>query len=104
MQDPVLVSRRELEQRGSELVDACRAADLVVVEDDVVALRQRLLRSRPAVQERGAHDERLGMVRADERLGFEFRLSIRRDRSRLSDLIVGRSLLAVEDEVGGEMD
>ena len=91
-------------QRRLHFVDAGRAADLVGVEDDVLALRQRFLRSRPAVEERRANDECIGMVRADERFGLELRLPICGHRARLGILGVRGALLAVEDEVGGEMD
>ena len=45
-----------------------------------------------------------GCAWSDEALGLELRRAVVHDRPRLRVLCVGRALLAVEDEVGGEMD
>jgi len=92
------VERRELEQRRGEIGDVRRAADLVCVEDDVVAGRKGFLGAGLAVQERRANDEAV-----DEALGLELRLPVGGHGGWFVVLAV-RRMLAVEDEVGGEMD
>src|SRR5439155_13410399 len=98
------VGRSELEQRRRDLVDARGRTDLVGVELDVVAERERLLRPERAVEQRGADGQRLGMQLADEPLGGELRVAVERDRTRLVVLRVPAFPLAVEDEVAREVN
>src|SRR5581483_1771475 len=81
-----------------EVRDVRRGADLVLVEDDVVTCCERLLRAGLAVQERRADDEAV-----DEAFGLELRPPVVRDGPRLVVFRV-RRVLAVEDEVGGDVD
>src|SRR5581483_2223273 len=56
------------------------------------------------VEERRAHDRRRRMDAGDESLCVELRLAVREHGPRLGLLAVRRTLLAVEDEVGRELD
>ncbi len=104
--DPDDVELRELEERRREIADERRAADLVHVELGVAASGEPLLGARLGlpVQERGADDQRRRVERAYELLRLELRGAVGGDRPRLVLLHVRRALLAVEDEVGREVE
>ena len=100
VQDPGDVERRELEQRGGEIGDVRRAADLVRRG----RRRRRARRAPPAGRAFPYRsDVRTTRPPVNEALGLELRLPVGGDGARLVVLAVGR-VLAVEDEVGGEVD
>src|SRR5438105_89504 len=104
VEDAGEIGRRELEQRGRDLLDARRSPDLVGVELDVVPERERLLRAGLAVEQRRTDDQRIRMELADELLGGELRLAVARDGARLVVLDIAAVALAVEDEVGRDVN
>ena len=93
------LERSELEQRGREVAHVRRAADLVLVEHDISPLGERLLRAGLAVQQRRADDEPVG----EKALRLELRAAVLRDGPGLVLLPIG-GVLAVEDEVGGDVN
>ena len=78
MEDAGDLEGGELEEGSGEVGDVRRAADLVLVEDDIVAGGQGLLRPGLAVQERRADDEAV-----DGAFGLELRPAVVGNRARL---------------------
>jgi hypothetical protein len=77
----------ELEQRGRQVADLDRAADLVLVERDLrIGGRELVLRRlvpRPAEDQRGPYDQRGRVRRADSYLRLRLRPPVLGDRARL---------------------
>ncbi len=97
-----VVARAELQQRRGDVGRVRRRADLVDVERRLGEQREPLLRAglRQSVEERRADDQRFRVQLAHEPLCVELRLPVRRDRPRLGVLVVRRTGVAVEHEVG----
>ena len=105
---PAMSSTASSSDRGGEVGDGDRAAQLVGEEGHVAHAvgdleGGALVRAglRPAVDERGAHDQRVGRAQA---LGLELGHAVGRDGVRLVGLGERARRAAAEDDVAGEVD